>query len=249
MNRPWVKLPIYDCGEELELIPSEIFRLEPHPYASLGAPYGPGVDPFRLRSGVIQRLLRAQEKLKTSYHGMQLAIFDAWRPVAVQSFMVRHAITQESIARGIDISKLNDFEIPEEVLESVGRFWAPASVDPLTPSPHSTGGALDLTLADLDGNPLEMGGEIDEMSELSNPNYYSKAAKLEPNSKYDLWNKRRSILFKIMISCGFVQHPKEWWHFSYGDQHWAWVSNSSKAIYGSCNPIDSRFSTASSPIL
>ena len=25
-----------------------------------------------------------------------------------------------------------------------------------------------------------------------------------------------------MTKFGFAQHPNEWWHFSYGDQLWAW---------------------------
>ena len=32
----------------------------------------------------------------------------------------------------------------------------PPSADPATPPPHSTGGAVDLTLADIAGHPLEM---------------------------------------------------------------------------------------------
>jgi D-alanyl-D-alanine dipeptidase len=35
-----------------------------------------------------------------------------------------------------------------------------------------------------------------------------------------------------MESQGFAQHPNEWWHFSYGDQLWAWQRSQSEAIYG-----------------
>ncbi|MEO1402022.1 MAG: D-alanyl-D-alanine dipeptidase, partial [Cyanobacteria bacterium J06635_1] len=34
---------------------------------------------------------------------------------------------------------------------------------------------------------------------------------------------------------GFGQHPNEWWHFSYGDQLWAWLlrkSHPQAARYG-----------------
>ena len=57
--RPWSPIPIRDNGEELQELPPTLLRLEPHPYASLGAPYGSGCGPFRLRSGVIERLLLA----------------------------------------------------------------------------------------------------------------------------------------------------------------------------------------------
>ncbi|MFM7652374.1 MAG: D-alanyl-D-alanine dipeptidase, partial [Vulcanococcus sp.] len=31
---------------------------------------------------------------------------------------------------------------------------------------------------------------------------------------------------------GFEQHPNEWWHFSYGDQLWAWRAGQDVACYG-----------------
>ncbi|MFZ9739796.1 MAG: M15 family metallopeptidase, partial [Prochlorotrichaceae cyanobacterium] len=30
-------------------------------------------------------------------------------------------------------------------------------------------------------------------------------------------------LRQVMTTAGFANHPKEWWHFSYGDQLWAWL--------------------------
>ena len=89
--RPWHGVPIDDCGEDLVPLPASLLRLEPHPYASLGAPYGAGGCPFRLRSGVVSQLLAAQEALRRHAPELRLAIFDAWRPLAVQRFMVRHA--------------------------------------------------------------------------------------------------------------------------------------------------------------
>jgi len=62
--RPWSPIPIHDCGEPLETLPSSLWRLEPHPYMVLGAPYGPNGDPFRLRQGVVQRLLQAEQSSK-----------------------------------------------------------------------------------------------------------------------------------------------------------------------------------------
>ncbi|MEL7144577.1 MAG: M15 family metallopeptidase, partial [Cyanobacteria bacterium J06573_11] len=32
----------------------------------------------------------------------------------------------------------------------------------------------------------------------------------------------RSLLAEVMVGVGFRQHPNEWWHFSAGDQLWAW---------------------------
>jgi D-alanyl-D-alanine dipeptidase len=150
--RPWSPIPIRDNGEPLQELPPALLRLEPHPYASLGAPYGACSGPFRLRRGVIERLLQAQASLRQERGDWRLAIFDAWRPLAVQRFMVRHAFVQECRRRGLhpDLTGAGQ----REVEELVGRFWAPPSVDPATPPPHSTGGAVDLTLADREGRPL-----------------------------------------------------------------------------------------------
>ena len=219
--RPWSPIPIRDNGEALEDLPAELLRLEPHPYASLCAPYGMDATPFRLRPGVIQRLLEAQALLQQRQPHWRLAIFDAWRPLAVQRFMVRHALEQECRNRGLD----PDDPSPAlgEVERLVARFWAPPSADPATPPPHSTGGAVDLTLADGEGRPLAMGGAIDALGAVS-----------DPGSREADWHGRRCLLAQCLASVEFAQHPNEWWHFSYGDQLWAWRHGRSVACYGRC---------------
>ena len=232
--RAWSDCPIRESGEPLVCIPAELHRLEPHPYAALGAPYGLDGDPFRLRQGVISRLLRAQSILQETCPGRRLAIFDAWRPLVVQAFMVEHAIDQECGSRGLNRHDMNHANAVKEVESAVGRFWAPPSSDPLTPPPHSTGAAVDLTFADGNGLPMAMGGEIDAIGDISHPDYYAAQASSAPHSMESLWHQRRSELAEVMLAAGFVQHPNEWWHFSYGDQLWAWRSGGAEAIYGSC---------------
>ena len=100
--RPWSDRPIQDCLESLEHLPPQLFRIEPHPYASVGAPYGQGKDPFRLRSGVVRRLLQAQNQLRHRAPELSFAIFDAWRPISVQAFMVNYTIDQLCRERGVD---------------------------------------------------------------------------------------------------------------------------------------------------
>ena len=100
MLRPWHSISIDDCGEFLRPLRSVVTCMEPHPYMALGAPYGSGADPFCLRQGVRSRLLAAQVHLQGITRGaglqpLRFGIFDAWRPVSVQGFMVNHAIEQE----------------------------------------------------------------------------------------------------------------------------------------------------------
>ena len=100
--RPWSDRPIHENGEGLVALPPTLLRLEPHPYVAAGAPYGPGADPFQLRSGVVERLLTAQQQLQARQPKLRLAIFDAWRPLAVQAYMVEQAVEAEIKRHGID---------------------------------------------------------------------------------------------------------------------------------------------------
>ncbi|MEK9632185.1 MAG: M15 family metallopeptidase, partial [Synechococcus sp.] len=113
--------------------------------------------------------------------------------------------------------------------EQVLALWAEPSSDPTTPPPHSTGAAVDLTLATPQGEPLEMGGDIDAVGPIGHPNHFADA---DPASAEGRYHQRRCLLHRAMESAGFVRHPKEWWHFSWGDQLWAWSSEAPCAHYG-----------------
>jgi D-alanyl-D-alanine dipeptidase len=227
--RPWNAIPIDDNGEALIELPPALHRLLPHPYAELGAPYGAGGSPFRLRKGVVERLLIAQAELQRLEPTWRLAIFDGWRPVAVQAFMVDHALASECAARGVGAMAASAQR--DAIQREVERFWASPSLDPSMPPPHSTGAAVDLSLADASGAALAMGGEIDAIDPVSEPEHYASAA-LEAASAAAIWHRRRRILLTAMEAAGFCQHPNEWWHFSHGDQLWAWRSGQARAFYG-----------------
>ncbi len=238
MTKSWNVFPIQECGEALQKLKPLLYCLDPHPYLSLGAPYGKFADPWRLRSGVINRLIIAQHYLQVDNPSLQFAIFDAWRPISVQEFMVDHAIDEQCLLNGFnrkDPSKISELK---QVCKEVQQFWASPTRDPLSPPPHSTGAAVDLTLAELDGNSLSMGGKIDEIGVVSSPDYYLDAADNDTDGK--LWHKRRELLSTVMKKAGFAQHPNEWWHFSFGDQLWAWRKKSPKAFYGAYEFLESN---------
>ena len=246
--RPWNNIKINECNEPLVVIPESIFRLTPHPYMSLGAPYLTGLDPWVLRQSVLKRLKQAQQNLFDITSDLQLALFDAWRPISVQKFMFNYTIEETCRSRGINIDDISNKEDITDVIEEVGRFWAKPSCNPLTPPPHSTGAAIDLTLADMTGHPLDLGGEIDFIGPESSPDFYKKDNSGIPCSKHQVFHNRRSLLFSVMEQAGFVQHPNEWWHFSYGDQLWAWTSNQGISIYGAALEV-SKDITLSEPSL
>ncbi len=244
--KPWNNIKINECHETLISIPQSVFRLTPHPYMSLGAPYLDGEDPWVLRTSVIKRLIEAQQYLAEIKPHLQLALFDAWRPISVQEFMFNYTIQETCKSRGIDINDHSSKTIITEIIAEVGNFWARPTYNSSTPPPHSTGAAIDLTLADKSGNPLDMGGEIDFIGAKSRPDFYEKESLRMPCSKYQVFHERRSLLLSVMEQAGFVQHPNEWWHFSYGDQLWSLFSNQSEAIYGVAFEV-SKDITFSSP--
>ena len=202
-------------------IPDAVFAFVcPHPYITVGAPYGKK-SPFYLREGVLKRLIEAQAKLQ-QHSGWQLQVFDAYRPIAVQQYMVDYTLREVAQAKGLQLEKLTESQ-REALLALVYEFWAVPSADPATPPPHSTGGAIDLTLVDETGQPVEMGSPIDELSPRSYPNHF--AASQDPRDR--AFHQHRQRLRSIMLDAGFQQHPNEWWHFCLGDQMWAWLTNQS----------------------
>lgn len=119
------------------------------------------------------------------------------------------------------------------------RRWVvsgPPSSNPATPPPHSTGAAVDLTLADQAGEPLDLGSPIDAIGSVSEPDYFRAVASSSSDpalcEQALVWQGRRDQLAAAMQAAGFAQHPNEWWHFSYGDQLWAWRTGQTRAIYG-----------------
>ncbi|KGG12338.1 MULTISPECIES: M15 family metallopeptidase [Prochlorococcus] len=241
MTRPWNHIPISPSDDPLVELPGTILRLEPHPYFALGAPYGGTLHPWFLRSRVVTKLINAQKFLsEKKFSSYKLGIFDAWRPIRVQEFMVDFVIKDQCLKKGIEFSPLNPTTDYLNVIDEVKQFWAQPSTNPLTPPPHSTGAAVDLTLVTHDQILVDMGGDIDALGDISHPQYYASHRDMQTSSKAILFHSRRNLLRDIMLESGFVQHPKEWWHFSYGDQLWAWESSSPCALYGAYELTDSR---------
>ena len=233
--KPWLAIPIEDYGEPLVAIPSKALAFTvPHPYQAQGAPYG-NTSPWMLRQGVLAALLDAQSVLDAHRPGWQLRLFDAYRPIAVQSFMVWQKFLNQARLAGISLADCDDPqslkaihpELHDQLAATVYEFWALPSEDPALPPSHSTGAAVDLTLQDAAGQEIDMGCPIDETTERAYPDHYAGAVLPEQQ----VFHAQRVLLNEVMTAAGFCRHPNEWWHFSLGDQLWAWQA-STTAIYG-----------------
>lgn len=78
--------------------------------------------------------------------------------------------------------------------------------DPRKGSMHNRGAAVDLTLADPDGNELDMGTPFDFFGPEAYPAYTQ-----HPDSILE----RRKLLSETMLRHGFRAIRTEWWHFAF----------------------------------
>lgn len=230
--KPYQQIPILECEELLVPIPLELFAVEsPHPYQRLGANYGER-SPYHLRQSVLNSLIQAQAQLQHYHPNWRIQIFDAYRPVAVQQFMVEYTFYQVVQAQGHTLAELLEDQ-RQAIWEQVYQIWAVPSLDPATPPPHSTGAAVDVTLVDSTGQTVNMGSAIDELSVRSHPNYFAAST----NPVEQQYHANRQMLWDVMRDSGFQRHPGEWWHFCLGDQMWAWLSHQKDPV----KPVVARY--------
>ena len=206
---------IEDCGEKLIEIPERDFpRFHPHSYVEAGAPYL-AASPFMLREGVVERLFSALKLLRREREGWGLKIFDGYRPLRVQRFLVQHFYRRLVDERGLQEKDLSEAE-RASLLQEVFQIVAEPNDDPRHPTPHSTGGAVDLTLVDETGSEVMMGSPIDAMPPECLPAHFA-----DKGGEGILFHQHRVLLANIMQHAGFYRLPQEWWHFSFGDPAWS----------------------------
>ena len=233
-TRPYWSVTIQDNQEPLVRIPTQDFAAASiHDYQKLGAPYGE-TSPYAVREGVLASLYQAQAYLQKQQPHWRLYIFDAYRPLPVQEFMAHHAYQSLLHERGLDDVELTHSQ-QEALWQEVYTIWAPPNCNPLTPPPHSTGAAVDLTIFDTQTQICcDMGSPIDELSERSQPHYFAERLVQDnlSNPERELAKSaahKRDILANAMEKAGFKRHLGEWWHFSLGDQMWVWLSQAQDA--------------------
>jgi zinc D-Ala-D-Ala dipeptidase len=212
MNKKIIQ--ILDNGEGLFEIPGD-FLFEPMYYKQ-----GLTDDSsMKLREGIIEKLLHAKKHLPK---GWNFKIWDGYRALDVQDRLYKELWR-------VRAEENPDWDEPA-LKEAVEKFVAFPSFDPLAPSPHNTGGAVDLTIVDRGGNELDMGTYFDEFHERSYGDYFETGTH-EPGAED--FQKNRNLLREILAEEDFAPYQWEWWHFSFGNQDWALDKAKSVAIYGS----------------
>ena len=173
-----------------------------------------------VRETVAKKLLEVEKKLP---NGLRLLIFDGYRPICIQQ-RLWNFYRQEIKNKNPNLSN-------EEIDFKTSFFVSKPSYDEFQPSLHNTGGAIDLTLIDKDGNQLDMGTKFDDFSDKAWTNHFEKYEKNE------IVRDNRRILYEAMINEGFTNLPSEWWHYDYGTKFWGYFKNTD-ALYKGILDID-----------
>lgn len=170
-----------------------------------------------LRRSVAEKLCQANANLPAGY---KLAIIEGWRPPHIQRRMYL-AVWNRFKEMHPDWSEVT-------LKRVVNRFTAPQNLR--VPPPHSTGAAVDLMLADTEGNLLDHVSPYEE--------YDPKSFAFAAPGLSEIARKHRQILADAILPTGITNYPSEFWHWSYGDQGWAYRGGHSHALFNAITPDD-----------
>jgi D-alanyl-D-alanine dipeptidase len=176
-----------------------------------------------VRKTVGEKLRRINARLRDA--GLELFLFDAWRPKAVQIYF--HDVWMPA-----EIRRRNPSLSGTALTAEVERYWAAPSGGESSPAPHATGAAVDLTMRWIGGEPLWMGSIFDDVTELAHRDRFENLPGGVPSFSDEEARANRRLLHWVMCDEGFAGHPDEWWHFSWGDQLWAALTGARAAHYG-----------------
>ncbi|OGV89251.1 hypothetical protein A2Z41_01790 [Microgenomates group bacterium RBG_19FT_COMBO_39_10] len=223
----WKKVKIKECREplvNLERIKKlKIYLVFSPQYYQKGL--SGSLKTFWVRKSLAELLFQASQLLPQNY---RFKIWDAWRPLKVQQALF------EEWVKILRKENPNWSEVKSE--KEAQQYVSLPSKDRTKPSPHNTGGAIDLTLVDSKGKELKMGTEFDYFGPQASTRYYEKKLLkkfLLPKEKEICQNRR--LLYSMMIRIGFTNYPEEWWHYDYGNQFWGKIKKET-AIYSKITP-------------
>lgn len=140
-----------------------------------------------MQPGVAEDLAKCQSYLKSIDSNLTLLVYDAVRPLSVQQYM---------------------WDILDMPAWEKSKFVS----NPKNGSVHNYGCAVDLTIADLEGNPIDMGAGYDDIRKIAYPRY--EQAYLDSGMLNLQHIENRKLLRESMRAGGFSNIQTEWWHFN-----------------------------------
>jgi D-alanyl-D-alanine dipeptidase len=218
-----------------EVVPVSEFGIAGQSYYSqpnkmTGEPL-PGVNPEALvRYSVAERLEAANREIKTSRDitnllggKVEIVVRDALRSRELQ----RHLF--ETVWPKV-LKQANPDWDEEKIGEELPNFIAKPKPGTEAPTPHMTGGAVDLNLRYQEGKLVDFGHQGGSQKSLTD--YYEGYGADNHLLSEDNAQIARRILYWTMEDQEFANNPTEWWHYSYGDQMWAMFRGEPAAVYG-----------------
>lgn len=147
-----------------------------------------------LRKEAALKLISAQHLLEKLKPGYRLIIYDAVRPLCVQQLMWD----------SVDISPYLKYKYLS---------------NPKFRSLHNYGAAVDVSIIDINGKPLDMGTPFDCFCELAYPYFEKRFLKNGKLTSQQYQN--RLLLRNVMGKNHFSGISTEWWHFNYCSRKYA----------------------------
>jgi D-alanyl-D-alanine dipeptidase len=205
LNEALEDVEINECEEAMLYLPNHlpdsIFINQKNKDVSL--PY--------LRESIVDMLQKVQNQLPARFH-LYLANITRTKEI-VDKLYNRYK------QKAIDLKNLSDKEA-----DILVRNILAMPDDPVPPG-HMTGAAIDVVLADDQGNLLPMKEDYNKIPRevQSFTNFTDLPEELLKN---------RKILYRAMTDAGFHNYFREFWHYSYGEAYWAVRRKDKTAIYG-----------------
>ncbi|MDP3899844.1 MAG: M15 family metallopeptidase [bacterium] len=163
-----------------------------------------------VRKTVAQKLNKANNSLKKINPNYKLKVVYGYRhPVVQKKYFIKRK----------DIIRAQHPDLSEDELNAITHnFVAMPEV-----AGHVTGGAVDVTIVD-DNGELDMGTNIADYTNTEVIKTFSKnISKIQA--------KNRKLLHDSLTQQNFAPFYGEWWHFSYGDREWAAFYGKKKSLY------------------
>lgn len=205
------EIPIQECGDLMVDLATFPFALEPVQYRKRYT----NTPQLLLRKTAALRLQDVQHN-RLDAKGLRFKIYDAWRPRDIQNKVYAACWNTLSTEHPEWDKKALDRAAADFVINGHDAVFVP---------PHSTGGAVDITLIRADTEEeLDMGTRYCE---------WTNGRVLCPTDGADaeICDNLRELTI-AMLEAGFVQDPEQWWHFDYGNQKWAYQTETGVAVYG-----------------
>lgn len=250
-NNDWRQIPIRDNGEPLVSVPEIVIRPNIPEEIKCAFPYyheylGITEDRrlFARRTVVVEKLTKAQEIMRQ--FRCYLVVYAAWHSNFVQDklfwiymkqFTARKFNLEAEFEGAQETERIREvfLSLPETMRVTLMRenrtHTGPASDNLAIPSPHTTGGALNVWPYS-GGEALDLGIPYNWMSEEAGAFYHLKRGRKKFVGNDGLLVYNRDMLIYAMVKAGFSCYGPQIWHFNYGNQMHALATKQKEAIYG-----------------